>query len=480
MIETRFFRKMMKYWLLAVWAVFGLMSCTEVVKPTVETDSKPNILFIAVDDLNDWVGVLGGHPQARTPHIDKLANRGVLFTNAHAAAPACNPSRVAVMTGLHPSSTGIYYNSQPFRPVLPDVVTLPEYLQNNGYTTLGAGKVYHLPYPDAQSWDEYYPSKENMKPKDPRPDMVPANGIAETGSFDWAPLGVSEDDMSDAKVANWVAQQLQKKHEKPFFLAAGIYRPHLPWYVPEVYFNHYPLGEVQLPPYLETDLSDVPPAGVAMATSAGLHEKIIANKQWHNAVQGYLASIEFADAQVGKIIIALEQSPYANNTIIVLWSDHGWHLGEKNHWRKFALWERSTRVAFMIVVPNSSNPGRSARAVNLIDIYPTVLDLAGLPAKEGLYGQSLRPLLESPTVVWKRPSVTTQGRGNHAVRDDRWRYIRYADGSEELYDHENDPNEWTNLANDGAHLEVIERLKQYLPKTEAAEAPTMRNEQKAE
>jgi arylsulfatase A-like enzyme len=453
--------------LLVVTYCLGFSACDSVS----ESKSKKNVVFISVDDLNDWVGVLGGHPQATTPNIDKLASRGMLFTNAHAAAPACNPSRVAIMTGLHPTSTGIYFNNQPWRTVLPNVVTIPEYFRSNGYIAMGAGKIHHLPYPDPKAWDFYFPSKTKTKPDDPLPDELPVNGIPKKGWFDWGALDNKDEDMGDFKVADWVINQLDKDHEKPFFLAAGIWRPHLPWFVPKAYFSHYPLDSIQLPPYLKNDLDDVPAEGVKIAKRLNDHQKVIEYNQWKHAVQGYLASIEFADAQVGRIIDALNKSDYKDNTTIVLWSDHGWHLGEKDHWRKFTLWERSTRVTFMIIDPDVTKPGTSSRPINLIDVFPTLIDLTGLPKKGDLDGLSLLPLLKSNESDWSRPSITTHGRGNHSIRDDRWRYIRYADDSEELYDHQKDDNEWNNLAYDSAYFKIVNRLSKWLPKNEAASAP---------
>ena len=292
------------------------------------------------------------------------------------------------MTGLFPTSSGVYLNNQPWRPVLPDAVTLPRYFMAHGYQALGAGKIYHGWFPDPGSWNEYFPSQTKN-----RPDDRPLNGIPDTRPFDWGPVDVAEAEMGDAQVADWVIGKLHEEHDQPFFLASGFYRPHLPWYVPPVYFDRHPLDSVELPKVLENDLEDVPPAGIAMARRED-HKNVIEHDQWQRAVQGYLASIEFADAQVGRVIDALEQSAHSNDTIIVLWSDHGWHLGEKSHWRKFALWERSTRVTFLVVVPGVTEPGgRSPRPVNLVDLYPTLVDLAGLPAPSGLDGVSLRPLL---------------------------------------------------------------------------------------
>jgi len=465
--SNRDFNSICKY-LSIIIILSGFTFCS---KQSEKKTVPPNILFIAVDDLNDWIGVLGGHPQAHTPNIDKLARRSVLFTNAHTTAPACNPSRVAIMTGLYPVTSGIYLNAQPWRPVLGQVVTLPQYFREKGYQALRAGKIYHGAYPDSASWDEAFPSKTKVKPNDPSPSLLPVNGIPDTKHFDWGKLEVNDDQMGDTQVANWIIDKLNARYETPFFLAAGIFRPHLPWYVPEKYFDRYPLKSIQLPAYIEKDLEDIPAAGIAMARPDHDHKNVVDYDQWEKAVQGYLASIEFADVQVGRIIDALDQSEYKDNTIVVLWSDHGWHLGEKDHWRKFSLWERSTRVTFMIMAPGLTNTGKVSKPVSLIDIYPTLVDLAGLPEKQNIDGISLRPLLESEDAAWNRPSLTTHGRGNHSIRDDRWRYIRYADGSEELYDHNDDPNEWHNLAEDPGYADEISRLSNWLPESEAISAP---------
>ena len=433
---------------------------------------RPNVLFIAVDDLNDWIGVLGGHPQSRTPNIDRLAARGTLFTQAYCAAPACNPSRVALMTGLRPSSTGIYHNPQPWRPVLPEAVTIPQHFRAHGYAVLGSGKIFHGAYPDPASWDIYFPSNQRQKPNDPLPPGRPLNGIPKTAHFDWGPVDAEDSEMGDAQVAEWVIGRLNEKHERPFFLACGMFRPHLPWYVPTRYIEQYPLASIELPLAREDDLDDVPPAGVQMAKPQGDHAKVVRHGQWQRAVQGYLASIAFADAQIGRVLDALDASPHADNTIIVLWTDHGWHLGEKQHWRKFALWEEATRTPVIMVAPGLTRPAtRCDRPVNLVDLYPTLIELCGLQPRGELEGVSLKPLLLDSQAEWTRPSLTTHGRNNHAVRSARYRYIRYADGSEELYDHDDDPQEWTNRADDPQLADVKRELAAWLPKTNAPDAP---------
>jgi len=432
-------------------------------------DETPNVLFIAVDDLNDWTGALGGHPQSITPHLDRLAESGVLFTNAHCAAPACNPSRAALMTGIRPSTSGIYRNRQPWResPVLENAKTLPQWFRDHGYEVFGSGKIYHGRFPDPPSWDYYWPSQTRNKPGDPGPDDRPVNGIPGTAHFDWGPHPEGTVEMGDWQVAEWVSGELAKERDEPFFLACGFYRPHLPWYAPEEYFEKFPVDSIELPTVPDDDLADVPKAGVRMAKPGADHAKVVKHDQWRHAVQGYLASIHFVDRCVGRVLDALESSPHAENTVVVLWSDHGWHLGEKKHWRKFALWEEATRVQMIWRAPGVTEAGQRCPApVNLLDLYPTLTDLCGLDPNPAVEGRSLRPLLENPGADWNRPALTTHGRGNHALRDHRWRYIRYADGSEELYDHEDDPLEHDNLADDPAHQAVIERLATYLPDEE--------------
>jgi arylsulfatase A-like enzyme len=429
---------------------------------------RPNVLFIAIDDLNNWVGCLGGHPDTRTPNIDRLAARGVLFTQAHCAAPLCNPSRASLLTGLRPSATGVYTNAQPFRSSTlgRDAVTLPQHMRESGYRVLGAGKIFHGGFPDPPSWDEYFPSRTTTQPPDPLPPGRPLNGIPNTGHFDWGPLDVPDDAMGDYKVATWVGEQLHKKHDRPFFLGCGMFRPHLPWYVPRKYFDLFPADKVTLPNVKDDDLDDVPPIGRKFAKPDRDHKKVIQYGQWRKAVQGYLASIHFMDTCLGRVIDALDDSPYAKDTAVVLWSDHGWHLGQKLHWRKFALWEEATHNVLAMIAPGITGPGaRCSRTVSLLDVGPTIMDLCGVGRVPDQDGVSLRPLLRNPQARWDRPAVTTYLRGNHSVRDERWRYIHYSDGTEELYDHRQDPLEWNNLAIKPGHEEIKRRLSRWLPAT---------------
>jgi arylsulfatase A-like enzyme len=442
--------------------------------------ARPNVLFIAVDDLNDWIGCLGGNPQCRTPNIDRLAARGVLFTQAHCAAPACNPSRVALLTGIRPSTSGVYLNSHPWRPAMPDAVTLPQLFMQHDYHVVGGGKIFHGSFPDPASWHEYYSQRGDPKPGDD----VARDPHSRAGGIVWGVLDVEDEDMNDYRVVSHAIDYLQKPHERPFFLACGLFRPHMPWQVPRRYYERYPREQIQLPKVLDDDLQDVPPAGVRMARPEGDHANILRTDNWDYAVQGYLASIAFADEQVGRLIDALDASPHRDNTIIVLWGDHGWHLGEKHHWRKFSLWEEATRAPLLMVAPGVTRPeSRCERAVDFLSIYPTLAELCGLPRGDHLEGASLVPLLKDPRQAWDRPAVTTHGRNNHAVRSNRYRYIRYADGSEELYDHRQDPGEWRNLAADPDQAATKRELAAWLPKENAAEVkprPAARRQQGAE
>jgi arylsulfatase A-like enzyme len=461
---------------------------------------RQNILFIAVDDLNDWVNCLGGYDGAvHTPHLDALAARGTLFTNAHCSAPICNPSRTSLLTGISPATSGVLANGKRWReaPALQDAVTLPELFRKQGYHTSGSGKMFHalswlndtygIDQNDARAWDEYFPSLERQMP----PDRFPA-GATLTGTdaawryewprvakgngsrtdinipyfMDWGALPDSDARYADEAVADWAARELQKPQPKPFFLAVGIFRPHIPWFVPQAYLDRYPLDRVVLPRERRQWRDGLPEAGRGMgAERRRWHAWIVANGEWKRAVQGYLASISFADAQIGAVLSALGRSPHAANTTVVLWSDNGFHLGERETWEKFTLWEESTRVPLIIASPGLTSPGsRCVRPVSLLDLYPTLLDFCGLaPPPQRLEGVSLMPLLRDPAAPRTAAAVTTHEDGNHAVRSERWRYIRYRDGSEELYDHQTDPNEQNNLAGRDEYRPVIAEHAKWLP-----------------
>jgi arylsulfatase A-like enzyme len=431
---------------------------------------RPNVLFVVSDDLNDWIGCLGGHPDSITPHIDRLAGRGVLFGRAYCSAPTCNPSRVSLLTGLRPSTTGVYHNRQPFRmsEVGKDAVTLPQYFKNNGYRVMGVGKVTHGKFPDPVSWDEYAPVRER-----PKPDEDPARGYVKVGKIAFGPLDVPDEETQDYRIVQWGIDRLKQKHDRPFFLACGLRKPHLDWHVPRKYFDKFPADQVTLPVVPDDDLDDVPRPGVGFARPEE-HEQIVKAGKWSAAVAAYLATINFVDVQVGRLLDALDASEHAEDTIVVFWGDHGWHLGEKHHWQKSTLWEEASRAPLLFVVPGMAAPGgRCQRTVSFLDVHPTLVELCGLPPKSGLEGESLVPLLKDPQAPRARPALTTFKRGNHAVRSERWRYIRYRDGSEELYDVRSDESEWTNLASDRKYDAVKRDLARWLPETDAPDAPVI-------
>jgi arylsulfatase A-like enzyme len=416
---------------------------------------KPNVLFIAIDDLNHWVGHLGRNKQTRTPNIDALAGRGVTFAHAYCAAPVCNPSRAALMSGLRPGTSGIYNNGNDWRTVIAPELTLTTAFRGAGYRVCGAGKIYHGAYERRIEWDDYLHSKG-----DPKSDEAVSAGPLTA----FGPVDLPEEKWSDFKSVEYGIAELGKSHDAPFFLAVGLHKPHMAWNVPRKYYDMHPLESIELPPYREDDDNDLPAAGLEMAKTRE-HEKILQADLWRQAIRGYLAAVSFCDAQVGRLIEGLDRSAYRDNTIVVLWGDHGWHLGEKHHWRKFALWEESTRAPLIWIAPGVTKPGtRCERTVDFMSIYPTLCDLCGIKIPKHVQGVSLRPLLADPTSPWVRPAITTYGRSNHALRNERWRYIRYADGGEELYDEAADPYEWTNLAKDPRYTAVKAELAEMLPK----------------
>jgi arylsulfatase A-like enzyme len=424
-------------------------------------DDKPNVLFIAVDDLRDWVGYLGRNAQTKTPNIDRLAAMGTSFSRSYCAAPVCNPSRAALMSGLRPSTSGVYDNGNDWRSAIPQERTLNTAFRNAGYHVCGAGKIYHGSYERPSEWDDYFkPSGGNRAAQRLSPR---ANGDG-VGGIKFAPLDCEDQDVPDYAITNYGIEQLGKKHDKPFFLAVGLHKPHMPWNVPQKWYDMFPLASIQLPPYLESDLEDVPSAGVKMAHPNTDHEPMLASGRWKEAVQAYLATIAYCDMNIGRLLDAFEKSAHRDNTIIVFWCDHGWHLGEKHHWRKFALWEEATRAPLLWVVPGVTKAGSVCeRTVDFMSIYPTLTDLCGIPTPKHVEGPSLRPLLADPQAAWDKPAMTTYRFRNHTVRTEDWRYIRYENGDEELYHDADDPNEWTNIAASPQHAARKASLAKLLP-----------------
>jgi arylsulfatase A-like enzyme len=505
-------------------AVLSLNSCSQV-----RSGSHPNVLFIFIDDLNDWALHPPGHPKTRVPNIDHLAQQSVSFTNAHVAVPVCGPSRKCLYSGLYPQTIDDYhFDPWAKSPALENCIPLPRHFRDNGYLVYGAGKLLHegeggdfyteyghgvdygphpwkgigpaefTPHPDQyEQWKDLLPLEDmhrdlNYGPLSHVPVYPPDPDGKYPGAVGWhykngEPFRYESDEdrdlMPDEISANYAMDVLSRNHEQPFFLAVGLLRTHTPLYVPQEYFDRFPLEEICLPPYLENDLEDC--ASVlrnrwkwgfikfdALIGAGGV-------QAWKEWVQAYLACAAFIDDQVGKILDALENSPYKDNTIIVFSSDHGYHIGEKNCIQKWHLWNESTRVPLMIQVPGLKTGGKTCQhPVSLLDIYPTLTDLCGLPAEPHLPlggpplgGFSLRPFLEDPSSnSWDGPpvcltAIRDAGEDPHfSVCSERYRYTFCANGEEELYDHQEDPNEWTNLAGDPEYRDIANRLRTEMKK----------------
>ncbi|WP_372936138.1 sulfatase [Seonamhaeicola sp.] len=444
------------------------------------TANKPNVLFIAVDDLNDWAGYMGNN-QIITPNMDALASQGIFFNSAHCQYAVCGPSRASVMSGMYYHSLGFGTEGSIQRKD-EEIVNAAkkkgsslvyEYFADNGYKTMAAGKLLHHHVPEETvdvsngrgSWD--FNLDENGKKKR-------LNWFGSKGLLDWGPINKPEEEMSDYKAAEWAVDQLSQEHDKPFFLMTGFLRPHTPLYIQQKYLDMYPLDEIELPPYKEDDYNDIPKAAKEVWNSYPDVPWAIKNKQWRKIVQAYMACITFTDAQIGKILEALENSPYRDNTLVVLWSDHGFHMGEKSRFQKHTAWDRSTKVPLIIKDPRSKStknlPKQIEANVQLIDLYPTLLELCGLPENKKVEGRSLVPLMENPDLKWEYPAYTFR-RGKYAtVKYGPYRFTEYFDGSRELYNLENDPNEWNNLvhSNNDKYKEIIEQMHQLLQKPDVA------------
>lgn len=429
-----------------------------------DVPGRPNILFVAIDDFNDWGPTqLDGAPfDVDTPNFDALAERGILFTNAHCNAPSCNPSRTSIMSGLHPASTGVYGNGHNWltNERFEDILLLPEYFQRHGYSTLGGGKIYHANEesdPDRnglfspRGWEKFFPSFEAQLPVPSMPDVKPARG---DGKFDWGGTGKPIEEMGDHKVVNWAIEQLEAPPDKPLFLAVGLYRPHLPWFVPDQFYDQYEEVEIAPPTNPDGWEKNIP---ASLASRSKRFKEFVGKP---GPSRGYAASVSYADFELGRLMQGLEASPLADNTIVVIWTDHGWHLGEKDHFSKFTLWEESTRVPLLILKPGAKKK-EVHTAVSLLDVYPTLLALAGLPKNNDNEGQNLLPLIEAETDL-DRAILTSASDNYHAVRDGRYRYLKL-NRTEVLFDHFNDPREFHNIALKPGSAAIIERLAKAIP-----------------
>ncbi|MDB4373534.1 sulfatase [Akkermansiaceae bacterium] len=447
---------------------------------------KPNILFIAVDDQNDWIGCLGGHPNSKTPHIDALAKSGTLFANAHCQSPLCNPSRTSLMLGLRPDATGIYGLAPFFRqvPEFENHTTIAQHLAKNGYYTASTGKIFHG-HTGRQTagkhveWHELGPAatgapfpKERLVKNTPSPHKL----------VDWGVFPHRDEDKGDHKIATWAVdflkKQAEQESEKPFFCATGFFLPHVPCFATQKWFDLHPLDTLQLPEIIPLDRQDTP------RFSWYLHWKLPEPRlkflkeanEWKNLTRSYLACTSFVDHQVGRLMTTLKETGLDKNTIVVLWSDHGWHIGEKDITGKNTLWDDGTRVPLIFAGPGLK-PGQIVQEpAELLDIYPTLCDLLKLEyPSHHLQGHSLIPQIKAPETPREHPAITTHCAHNHGIRTKDWRYIRYADGSEELYHHPSDPHEWRNLLSGKAiakpHRRQADELAKLLPKHNRPPAP---------
>jgi arylsulfatase A-like enzyme len=438
---------------------------------------RPNVLFLVVDDWNDMMTAMGDS-QVKTPNLDKLAAQGMVFTNAHVPGVYCAPSRTAIMTGLQPFNTGCYEN-EPHMYNLPDHKDLPQYFKANGYKVHGGGKVYHhMPgYVDLRGFDEYFVWNEDLKKKGWPLDSWgegapivqkdgPYSDVAKYTNYDNFDFLVmpneEEEKIVDTITANWAADFLKQKHDQPFFLAYGTYAPHKPNYAPKKYFDMYPMDQIQTMPYLENDHEDMPPsAQKAVLRKFRKMKGIIEHGDLERVLQAYFASCSYADAMLGRVLQSLAESPYADNTIVVLWSDNGYHLHEKGIWAKHTLWERTTNVPFIWAGPGVPKGIKSDLTVGIIDTFKTLIDLCDLPENPDLDGESLIPVFNNPDTAKDRMVITTNKKDYSVVNRD-WRYISRSDG-EELYNLKKDPNEWTNLADQPELKAIKEKFSSVIP-----------------
>jgi len=443
--------------------------------------SKPkNVLFITIDDMNDWAKPFGGNNQAITPNMERIAKKATVFKHAYCSYPLCGPSRASFLTGKNPTTIHVYDNSGMFRnkPGNKDLVTLPQYFKNNGYETISSGKVFHNgrgkketpnPASDPISWDFQrkgklgapYPAKDKRNP-------LGINFKIVKSSFDYYPLTtdskgkeITTETTEDWLNADYIVNYINKKHDKPFFAACGIYRPHLPLYAPKKYFDLYDINKIKIP-YTGKDLknfNDLDDINVPKYHS-NFHNEILRVKGWKEYVRAYLANLTFADDVLGHLLDGIENSKVKDNTIIVILGDHGWSLGEKEQWKKNRLWEEATKTPLIIYDPSkSTGKGKvSSRVVSLVDLYPTLISLTGLPPKKDLDGFDISELIEKPDNIWNSTVITSRKGNKHALRNEKYRYIQIKGKKgliEELYDHENDPNEFYNLANKATYKKVI-------------------------
>ncbi len=426
----------------------------------------PNVLFVAVDDLRHDCGCWG-HPMVRTPNIDRLASSGTRFDRSYCQYPVCNPSRSSLLTGLRPDTTHVLNNRTPLRSKRPDVVTLPQWFRQHGYFTARLGKIFHGGFDDARSWDE----SSNRRPT---PIGRKGQGRNLTGGrlrwCAWRAAEGGDEDQPDGQLAGGAVRLLEQDRDRPLFIGLGFHKPHDPFVAPKRYFNPYPLSKME-PPETPADAAPAPEPAFSRGFARAFAE--FTDRDRREFMRAYYACTTFMDAQLGKVLDALDRSGQADRTVVVFLSDHGYHLGERGWWNKNTLFEHSCRSPLIVRAPGIGAAGQTTRRlVEFVDLYPTLCELCGLPAPEGLEGRSVLPLLREPDRPWKETAFTQVSRGQFAgytVRTQRWRYTEWDGGKQgvELYDHEADPGEWHNLADDPAHAsvraELSRRLRAYVP-----------------
>jgi arylsulfatase A-like enzyme len=460
---------------------------TNVLRRRKASTSSPNVLFVSIDDCNDWVGFLNNRPGTHTPNLDALAKSSLVFSHAYCTAPMCLPARTSVLFGRAPYRSHIYDHSEAsansYAMLTKATSSLIDDLWAAGYETLGAGKIFH----DGQShrWikyrpvEQYVPGHVRREPQwagrfDPTW-RSPYDGLPigrgerfKVSMIDFGPSGVAPSDEPDGKTTQWIQHRLREDRQSPFFLALGLYLPHEPWRLPKRFFDLHPLEDIVVPEFRPDDLEDLGAyARDRVIDQANRFELLIASGLWEEAVQAYQAAISYADDRVGRVLDELAHSRYAEDTMIVIWSDHGYHLGEKLHIEKFTLWERATRVPLLIHVPERFDRHHEFnQPVSMLDLGPTVADLCESEIHAPHDGASLLPLVADPARADSRPPITTWLAGNHAVRRGPWRYIRYRTGDVELYDHRTDPDEYVNLAHRPEHAAIQAELDTFLPAPE--------------
>ena len=433
---------------------------------SVRSEERMNVLLLIADDLNTWILEKPERYSGKViaPNLQKLGDSGMVFRHAYSASPFCVPSRTSMWSGVSPHKSGVYHNQTDVAASAPlkEAVSLFETFSKVGYSMYGYGKITHG-WRGRDVWDD----KQGHK-RDPRPPGSPVQSVGR-GEQDWGPIHLGEEEMNDTTGANKTIAILEKEHDKPFFLAYGTFNPHMAWFVPQKYFDMFPLDEVKTPTLNPDDFDDIPPLGDQIVAGKRNFTQAVLEAGLHkSAVQAYLATTAYVDGQHGRVLDALADSPYKDNTIVLFISDHGFHLAEKDHWQKGTLWEEATNAMLMCRVPGVTKPGGvTERCVSLQDLYPTLLDLCGIPRPDHVDGKSLAPILKNPEVTWESTGISYLYDQYASIRTEQFRYIRYKDGQRELYDRAQDPHEWRNQADNPQYLETVARLNSRLPAVEA-------------